>query len=96
MKEFKDLVFKMRNEGGWSSVTTIAHHTLSVQCGRFPLCTPRENLSSPTEHSSFEIAVWENAGDMKWVTKDFTDCNDDVAGWVSRDEITEVIKKINL
>jgi len=95
IKEFKDLVFTKRDFGGWSSVTKIAEHTLSVQCGQFPYCTPRENLSSPTEHSSFEVAVWRNDDDV-WVTKDFTDCDDDVAGWVDRKEITEVIKKINL
>ena len=55
IKEFKDLVFTKRDFGGWSSVTTIAEHTLSVQCGQFPYCTPRENLSSPTQYSSFEV-----------------------------------------
>tara|TARA_R110001592_G_scaffold335246_1_gene619876 strand:+ start:269 stop:556 length:288 start_codon:yes stop_codon:yes gene_type:complete len=95
MKEFKDLVFKKREFGGFSSITVIAEHTLSVQCGQFLYCNPRKNLSTPNEYSSFEIAIIRNNDDV-WVTKDFTDCGDDVAGWVDRKEITEVIKYLNL
>ena len=99
VKVYKDLVFTNKDWGGWSSVTVIGDHTLSVQCGEHAYCTPRKNLSSPTEYSTFEIAVWRNDNNV-WVTKDFTDIVGDgfkdIAEWVDRENITEVIKKINL
>lgn len=95
MKEFKDLEFEQNSQGGWGSHSVIGEHVLSVQCGSSPYCTPRENLDSPDKYSSFEIGIWKEDSPREWVTGKFIHTEDDeVAGWVGRDEITEVIKKL--
>ena len=94
MKNFKDLEFTKKSHGGFGSHSVIGNHVLSVQCGEMNYCTPRENLDSPSNFSSFEIAIWKHDGSQEWVTGQFIDTDDDVAGWVSRDEITKVIQKL--
>jgi len=87
MKLFSDLVFKDRAHGGIG-----AHHKfdngfeISVQAGSFNYSTPRENLKSPDDFTSFEIAVFGLNGDF--VTKQFVpDAHDDVLGWQDRGQI---------
>lgn len=94
MKQFKDLEFKKVGHGGFGSHSVIGDHVLSVQCGQFVYSTPRENLDAPSKFSSFEIAIWKNDSSKEFVTDQFTDTDDEVAGWVSRDEITGVIQKL--
>ena len=92
MKVFKDLVFKDQAHGGIG-----AHHKfdngfeISVQAGSFNYSTPKENLKSPDDFSSFEIAVFGPNGDF--VTKDFVlglDDND-VLGWQNRGQINALM-----
>ena len=92
MKIFSDLVFKDRAHGGIG-----AHHKfdngfeISVQAGSFNYSTPRENLKSPDDFTSFEIAVFGPNGDF--VTKDFVlglD-DDDVLGWQNRGQINALM-----
>jgi len=93
--KFIDLQFQSHPLGGFGSRTKINGHTLSVQCGARNYCSPRQDLASPDEYESFEIAIWENAGDGPWCTqKFFTDGDVDVAGWLSREQIEEVITKL--
>lgn len=92
---FKDINFVEHSFGdGFSSHTEIGKFTLSVQCGHRNYCTPRESLASPEQYSSFEIAIWETEGNKDWVTRQFIDVDDDVAGWQSREDIEEVIQKM--
>ena len=50
--------------------------------------------NSPDDFSSFEVAIFNPQGD--WATKEFfPDHNDDVLGWQSREDINNLIKKIN-
>jgi len=67
---------------------------ISIQCSAFHYCTPRENLNSPNDYSSFEVAVFNANGD--WVTsKFFEDCGGDmVKGWATRPEIISAIRRI--
>jgi hypothetical protein len=93
--KFSDLEFKPHPMGGFGSHTEINGHTLSVQCGTRNYCSPRKDLSSPDEYESFEIAIWENVEKGPWTTRKFIpNLNDDVAGWISREEIENVITKI--
>jgi len=91
MKIFSDLVFKDRAHGGIG-----AHHKfdngfeISVQAGSFNYSTPRENLKSPDDFTSFEIAVLAPNGD--WATKQFIpDHDDDVLGWQDRGQINALM-----
>jgi hypothetical protein len=94
MKIFSDLVFKDRAHGGIG-----AHHKfdngfeISVQAGSFNYSTPRENLKSPDDFTSFEIAVFGPNGDF--VTKDFVlGLDDDVLGWQNRGQINDLMLSI--
>ena len=54
---------------------------------------PRENLTTPNDFDSFEVAVFAPNGD--WATQVFfPNIHDDVIGWQTRDAINELIKKI--
>lgn len=93
--KFTDLKFQTKSRGaGFCSHTEINEHVLSVQCGESNYCTPREDLSGPEDYDTFEIAIWEAAGDRVWCTQRFTDTDDDVLGWVSRKKIEEIIENI--
>lgn len=93
--KFSDLEFKPHPMGGFGSHTEINGHVLSVQCGNHSYCTPREDLLSVDEYQLFEIAIWNASGDRIWSTHEFiSNLNDDVAGWISREEIENIIAKL--
>lgn len=93
--KFEDLKFKRKDTGGFGSRTEINGYILSVQCSIFHYCTPKLNLSSVEDYSAFEIAVIK-IGNDKFVTYNFIDETTpyDIAGWVTREEINKVIKRI--
>jgi len=93
--KFEDLKFIPRESGGIGCHTEINGHILSVQASRMNYCSPRMDLDSESEYISFEIAIWD-AEDPKglWRTQDFINVNDDVAGYMSRTEIEEVMTKL--
>jgi hypothetical protein len=95
VKEFKDLVFEKTPHGGLGSSTEIGDHTLSVQCGKFVYCSPREDLTVTTAFSSFEVAIFDSDGDF--VTEKFIEDSEEggVAGWVTRETINQVINKLS-
>jgi hypothetical protein len=88
---FNDIKFGTHPNGrGIQGKLKVNGFTLSVVAGSFMHSTPREDLNSPDDFSSFEIAVFDSNGD--WATQTFfPDLGDDVKGWVSEDEITELI-----
>jgi len=91
--EFKDLEFKARDFGGVGAKHTFDNGiTISVQASKINYSTPREDLTSPDDFSSFEIGMWDVNG---WVTKELVaDANDDVLGWQSREDINNLLEKI--
>ena len=87
---FKDLIFEKTFGGVGASHTFNNGITISVQAGSGIYSTPKENLTSSDEYSSFEVAMWDE--DREWVTRDFLfDYHDDVLGWKSRDEINALM-----
>tara|TARA_R110000803_G_scaffold89567_2_gene156793 strand:- start:558 stop:860 length:303 start_codon:yes stop_codon:yes gene_type:complete len=89
MIKFKDLEFRKTFSGVGATHTFENGITISVQAGSFIYSTPRENLTSSDQFSSFEVAIADEDGE--WLTKDFTDCDDDVLGWQDRDEINALM-----
>lgn len=91
MKVFKDLVFKVNVFGGVNAKTQFDNgFEISVVAGRHAYSTPREDLRSPDDFSSFEIAVFDPQGN--WATKEFfPDHHDDVMGWQSRGQINALM-----
>ena len=87
--------FKPNDFGGFGCTKSLANgFEISIQCGMHNYCTPRENLNSPSEYSTFEVAVFN--ADEDWVTPDFfEDCgNDQVKGWTTMEEILVAIECI--
>ena len=95
MTTFKDLKFEKKWGGVGTNYTFDNGITLSVQAGIGNYSTPREDHSSADNYSSFEIAMWDKDGD--WITQDIVPGhNDDVVGYVSRENIDEIISFIKL
>ena len=93
MTAFKDLKFEKKWGGVGSHHTFDNGITLSVQAGSGVYSTPRENHLSADDYSSFEIAIWDEKGE--WITQDIVPGhNDEVVGWVSRENIDEIISII--
>ena len=99
MKKFKDLKFEESIFGGVGVAYTFKNGiTMSVQGSSRNYCTPREDLMSAEEYSSFEVALWGEDGE--WVTTKYIyESTYDVLGWQDRDEITAImlnLQKIKL
>jgi hypothetical protein len=94
MIQFRDLEFEPRDFGGVGATHTFDNNiTISIQASKMNYSTPREDLTSSDQFSSFEVAMWNEDGE--WVTKDFVpDAGDDVLGWQGRDEINTLLKTI--
>lgn len=92
---FNDLDFTIREGiGGIHAKMEFANgNVLSVIAGSGMYSSPRENLNSPDDFESFEIAIFAPNGD--WATRSwFPDLHDDVMGWQSREEINSIIEMI--
>jgi len=87
--------FKPNFAGGFGCTKKFLNgFEISIQCSVFHYCTPRENLNSPNDYSSFEVVV-SNANDDSVTSKFFEDCSGDtVKGWASRPEIISAICRI--
>jgi hypothetical protein len=96
--EFKNLNFSPRMFGdGWGCQTQIGNYVLSVQAGEGLYCSPRANLDSPDLYKTFEVAVWESGDSQGWATQMFFPENgDDVVSNVTRKQITELMKKMEM
>lgn len=96
MLKFEHLVFTNRPMGGVGSHTVFDNGmTVSVQASRTNYCSPREDKYHENDYESFEVAVWDEVGN--WRTREFVGDpkrGDDVAGWQSREQITELLKKV--
>lgn len=95
MLEFKDLKFSKKETGGQGACLEFENGLqISVQGSSMNYCTPREDLEFDADYSSFEVAVFGKDGE--WMTNSFTSDVNDVLGWKSRDEITELMKLIQI
>ena len=93
MKVFKDLEFKSRHSG-WGIGATMEFDNgfeISVQAGPFNYSTPKEDLKSPDDFVSFEVAVF-GPPNGDFVTKNFVpNHEEDVLGWQSRGQINALM-----
>ena len=95
---FHNIIFKRRDGIGLGGFKSRTHFTnglsLSVSAGEGIYCSPREDRSSINQYLTFEIAVFD--ADDNFITKTFfPDHNDDVVGWLSRDEINDLMDRIS-
>jgi hypothetical protein len=95
MATFNDLKFKKHPlSKGWAGFHIFENgYRISVTCGETMYCTPKSNLPNPGDYTSFEVAVLDD--DSVFVTKNLvTNTPDDIIGWVSREQITELMQHI--
>lgn len=88
-----EMKFEPHQSGGWKSKTKVKDNVeISIVCGEFFYCSPRQNLPSPLNYNSYEVAVFRD-GEF---TREFFDSDhcDDVIGWLSIDDIASLINKI--
>lgn len=90
---FNDLTFVKRNDGMWRSKTLIGNLTLSVIAGQFAYSQPRETLESVDGYSRYEAAVMDDDGHLM-TSKIRTRLMDEVIGYMTPEEINELIKEI--
>ena len=94
-KTFNDIKFKKHPNGdGIVGNLVINGNTLSVIAGSWFYCFPKKNFKSPDLFTAFEIAVWDQDGNF--ITDKFfdDDHDNDVRGWLSRDDINHLILKL--
>jgi len=94
MLVFKDLEWRSWQDGVAATQKFDNGFELSIVAGPGKYSSPKDKSNSPDDFSSFEVAIFNPQGD--WATKEFfPDHNDDVLGWLSREDINNLIKKIN-
>lgn len=92
--KFEEIKFEQRVFGGVAAQVELKDEMiLSIVAGQMAYSTPRKDLADAKDFASFEIAILDKEGEF--VTRDhITDIDDDVKGWVGREEILEIIEKL--
>ena len=86
--------------GLWRAKVNILPYTVSIIAGEFAYSSPRHTLYSPSWYEKFEVAVLEPTGDsfsnkQSYATNKFVEnANDTVLAYYTREEIIDLIKKI--
>ena len=95
MVTIDDLKFTPQPHGGiGATLKTKSKVTVSIQAGSFVYSHPRENGLESDSYTSFEVALINAKGEF--VTNKFIDCGgDEVASWVSRDVINNLIYQLD-
>tara|TARA_B100001094_G_scaffold184756_1_gene179019 strand:+ start:179 stop:481 length:303 start_codon:yes stop_codon:yes gene_type:complete len=96
MKNFKDISWKLHSLDKKSIQGTIEFDDgveLSVIAGaKFYSSKIGDATPHPDKFASFEVAVLDKGG--KFVTQKFTNEDNEVIGWQSREDIDNIISKI--
>ena len=92
--KFEDIKFEQRTFGGVAAQVELKDEMiLSIVAGQMAYSTPRQDLTEANDFASFEIAILDKDGEF--VTRDhISDLEDDVKGWVGREEILQIIEKL--
>lgn len=92
MKTFDNIEWGSHFKGFRGVLSINKFYKLSVVCGKYYYCSPREKLANFTNYDSYEVAVLDFENDF--CTKDFVDCDDDVLGGKTKEEINALIRII--
>jgi hypothetical protein len=69
-------------------------YEISVVCGGFFYCTPKEDLMFADEYDTYEVAVFSPDG--MFVTDEFINCDgNDVAGYLNKDDISDLMTNVD-
>jgi len=91
--KFKDLKFKKQRHGGVGAIAKFKEVTVSIQAGKFAYSNPRKDDLDSSQYSSFEVAIFKNS-DGDFVTDQFIDTEDQVAGWTSKKDVENLLQKL--
>jgi hypothetical protein len=99
MKTFADLEFKVRRDESQQAQMDLGRGLIiSVVAGQSAYSNPRENGLNIEDYSSFECALLRRdniEGYLNFATLDWVpDAGDDVLGYVSREEITGLMQRV--
>jgi|GEM_PF-1737413 hypothetical protein len=99
MKTFADLEFKVRRDETKQAQMDLGRGLIiSVIAGQSAYSKPRENGLNIEDYTSFECALLKRdvvEGYLNFATLDWIpDAGDDVLGYVSREEITSLMKRV--
>lgn len=99
MKTFADLEFKKSVDGSLKAQMELGRGIIvSVIAGLGAYSQPRESGLKVEDYTSFECALLKRdivEGYLNFATQDWVhDANDDVLGYVSREEITDLMEKV--
>lgn len=99
MKTFADLEFKVRRDETQQAQMDLGRGIIiSVIAGQNVYSSPRESGLNIEDYTSFECALLKRDnvdGYLNFATLDWVpDASDDVLGYVSREEITDLMKKV--
>jgi hypothetical protein len=99
MKTFADLEFKVGGDETQRAQMDLGRGLIiSVIAGQGAYSSPRENGLNIEDYTSFECALLKRDnidGYFNFATLDWVpDASDDVLGYVSREEITDLMKKV--
>ena len=93
MSKFDDIVWVDHANGGIRGTILVNGCRVSLLAGSGFYSAPRENLNDPDSFEEFEVAVFAPNGNF--VTQEFfPDIHDDVIGWQTREEINELIERV--
>lgn len=93
--KFKDLIFSKQGHGGVGAIAKFKEVTVSIQAGKFVYSTPREDGLDSSQYSSFEVAIFKNSDGGGFVTNQFIDTEDEVAGWTSKKDVENLLQKLS-
>lgn len=99
MKTFADLEFKTRRDGNLHAQMDLGRDIIvSVVAGQTAYSTPRESGLKVEDYASFECALLKRDlidGYLNFATLDWMpEASDDVLGYMSRDEITSLMQRV--
>lgn len=89
MKKFNDLVFENHPNGmgGFQARMDFPNgFGVSVVCGQFFYCSPKNNLPDASMYRTYEVAIMEGGS----LTYD-TPITDDVIGYVPAEEVSKIM-----
>mgnify|MGYP003333344784 CR=1 FL=1 len=83
---------------GWNGSVSFGIYTVSIFVGYGAYSSPRRKLQDPQDYTAFEVAVLRaRAGESSsdFITNSILDVGDDVAGYLTRDEVNSLIEMVD-
>lgn len=94
---FNDLTFTNHplGDGFRAELIMPNNYAISVVCGKYYYCQPKETLNSADIYETYEVAVLDPEGEF--CTGEFThESQQEIAGWQTQDDISDIMTRVFL